>query len=90
MLLGIMKLPGADWAGHDIEIIKIVAVAGARRGIALGHQHHITVLDSHGLVGLPQVLDIYPDVPAALAALPAGPLREGPQDRNPAQLADDA
>ena len=50
MLLGVVEFPCPHRAGHDVQIIEIVAAAGVARVIAARHHDHVAILDGHRLV----------------------------------------
>ena len=43
MLLGVVELPHALRAGHDVEIVEVIAMDGGAGVIALGHHDDIAV-----------------------------------------------
>ena len=45
-----MEPPDAPGAGHDVEIIQIIAMNGGARVVAIGYQRDIAVGDCHRLV----------------------------------------
>src|SRR5688500_14300771 len=50
VLARIVKFPGAARTGHDIQVVKVVAVDGGSRVIAARHHHHAAILDDDRLV----------------------------------------
>src|SRR5258708_12259449 len=51
----VLKPPDAFWTGHDIQVIRVVAVGNDHGVITAGNQDNIAIFDRHRFIDVPRI-----------------------------------